>query len=155
MNKTEVSIQRVNGTPVIAHGALKYCNLKYHKPYLAAISEHGDMLWQDKEYVGYGKHKEVFYSVGNLIAGDIVQAAGGSGGNKYPFKGRVVDKTDDTIVFEELSDQEFSNILAERKASKPAEVKAAEPLSESEKALVEVLKGISKDRLQIVLNEVK
>ncbi|MDD5435355.1 MAG: hypothetical protein PH343_08000 [Nitrospira sp.] len=128
----EIKIEKVNGKPVMAHDALKYCNLKYHAPYLAKISPTREMIWQDKEYVGYGKHKEVFYSVANLQVADIIQAAGGSGGNKYPYKGKVVEKTDEKIVFEELSDQEFSNIIAERKTSKPAELKPVE-LSDAEK----------------------
>lgn len=150
---SEVKIEKVNGKPVMAHDALTYCNLKYHAPYFAKVSTQGEMMWQDKEYVGYGKHKDVFYSVANLHVGDIVQAAGGSGGNKYPYKGKVVEKTDEKLVFEQLSDQEFSNIIAERKAQKPVEVKSVE-LSEAEKTLIASLKALSKERMQVVLNEV-
>lgn len=150
----EINIEKVNGKPVIAHDALTYCNLKYHAPYLAKVSPQGEMVWQDKEYVGYGKHRDVFYSVANLQVGDIIQVAGGSGGNKYPYKGKVSEKTDEKIVFEELNDQEFSNILAERKATKPAEIKPVE-LSDTEKALVASLKALSKDRLEVILNEVR
>ncbi len=149
----EISIEKVNGKPVIAHDALTYCNLKYHSPYLAKVSSQGEMVWQDKEYVGYGKHKEVLYSVANLQFGDIIQVAGGSGGNKYPFKGKVSEKTDEKIAFEELTDQEFSNILADRKAAKPVEIKSIE-LSDVEKTIVASLKALSKDRLEVVLNEV-
>lgn len=149
----EIKIEKANGKPVMAHNALTYCNLKYHAPYFAKISSQGEMVWQDKEYVGYGKHKEVFYSVANLQVGDIIQVAGGSGGNKYPYKGKVVEKTDEKIVFEELTDQEFSNIVAERKVTKPVQVKPTE-LSDAEKALVASFKALSKDRLEIVLNEV-
>lgn len=138
----------------MAHDALTYCNLKYHAPYLAKVSPQGEMMWQDKEYVGYGKHRDVFYSVANLQVGDIIQVAGGSGGNKYPYKGKVVEKTDEKIVFEELSDQEFSNIIAERKATKPVEIKPIE-LSDAEKVLVESMKALSKDRLEVVINEVR
>lgn len=151
---SEIKIEKVNGKPVMAHDALTYCNLKYHAPYLAKVSPLGEMMWQDKEYVGYGKHRDVFYSVANLQVGDIIQVAGGSGGNKYPYKGKVAEKTDEKIVFEELSDQEFSNILAERKSTKPAEIKPIE-LSDTEKILIASLKALSKDRLEVVMNEVK
>ncbi len=151
---SEIKIEKVNGKPVMAHNVLKYCNLKYHAPYLAKVSPQGEMVWQDKEYVGYGKNKSVFYSVANLQIGDIIQVAGGSGGNKYPYKGKVVEKTDEKIVFEELTDQEFSNIIAERKAYKPIEIKPI-GLSDAEKALIASLKSLSKDRLEVVLNEVR
>lgn len=151
---SEIKIEKVNGKPVMAHDALTYCNLKYHAPYLAKVSPQGEMMWQDKEYVGYGKSRDVFYSVANLQVGDIIQVAGGSGGNKYPYKGKVVEKTDEKIVFEKLSDQDFSNIIAERKATKPAEVKPTE-LSDAEKVLIASMKALSKDRLEVVLNEVR
>lgn len=151
---SEIKIEKVNGKPVMAHNALRYCNIKYHSPYLAKISPQGEMVWQDKEYVGYGKHKEVFYSVANLQVGNVIQVAGGSGGNKYPYKGIVVEKTDEKIVFEEMSDQEFSNMIAERKATKPVEIKPIE-LSDVEKSLVTSMKALSKDRLEVVMNEVR
>ncbi|MGI9951413.1 CRISPR-associated protein Csx16 [Moorellaceae bacterium AZ2] len=112
-----VEIQKVNGRYVIPTNALVYCNTKYHKPYLAVVSPSGEMIWQDKEYVGYGKHRQTYYVVEELKPGDLIQAAGGSGTNKYPFKGRVVsiDLEAGIMEVEELSDIEFGNIIAELK----------------------------------------
>lgn len=119
----KVTLSRVNGVWVIASDDLVYCNLKYHSPYLAVLTPAGEMDWQEKVSSGYGKHRSVYYSVQKLQAGDYIQAAGGSGGNKYPFKGRVVSLSDTELEVEKLTDEDFSNIIAERKknaASAPA-----------------------------------
>jgi hypothetical protein len=142
-----VKIQKVNSRSVITTNALVYCNTKYHSPYLAVISPEGEMDWQDKEHVGYGKHREVYYVVENLQPGDLIQAAGGSGGNKYPFNGRVVtiDLEAGNLEVEELSDVEFSNLIAERKKTVPPK------LSDEEKALVDALKKLDPERRRLVI----
>ncbi|GEM_PF-2599456 len=114
----KVTLTRVNGRKVIGSNDLVYCNTKYHSPYLAVISADGEMIWQEKIYSGYGKRRSTYYSVEKLMPGDHIQAAGGSGGSKYPFKGRVISITDTEIEVEQLSDEEFSNVLAERQQTK-------------------------------------
>jgi hypothetical protein len=116
-NMKTINLSKVNGKKAIGSSDLVYCNIKYHTPYLAVISPAGEMLWQEKLHSGYGKHRETYYNVENLKPGDYIQAAGGSGGNKYPFKGKVVELTDTTLIVEEIQDTEFSNIIAERKRS--------------------------------------
>lgn len=111
----EVKLQRVNGKRVIGTSSLVYCNTKYHAPYLAVIDDAGEMVWQDKEYIGYGKNRETYYSVEELNPGDLIKAAGGSGGNKYPFTGWVMEITDEVLIVEEVSQKDMSNILADRK----------------------------------------
>jgi hypothetical protein len=149
-NKTfTVKTQKVNGRHVITTNALTYCNTKYHRPYLAVISPDGEMIWQDKEYVGYGKHRDTFYVVEDLQPGDLIQAAGGSGNNKYPFKGRVVaiDLEAGTLEVEEIGDVEFSNIIAELKNKKDAD----EKFTDEEKAIIEALKALSPERRRLVI----
>lgn len=123
-----INISKINGKKAIGSDDLVYCNTKYHAPYLAVISEAGEMVWQEKLYSGYGKHRQTYYNVENLKLGDYIQAAGGSGGNKYPFKGKVAELTETTLTVEEISDIEFSNIIAEKKAKVhvKAQVKVAE-----------------------------
>lgn len=115
-----ITLSRVNGRKVIGSSDLVYCNTKYHAPYLAVISPAGEMIWQEKVHSGYGKHRSTYYSVEELEPGDYIQAAGGSGGNTYPFKGRVISITDTEIEVEKLTDEEFSNIIADRKKSAAA-----------------------------------
>lgn len=110
-----INLSNVNGKKAIRSNDLVYCNTKYHAPYLAVISAAGEMVWQEKLYSGYGKHKDVYYNVETLKPGDYIQAAGGSGGNKYPFKGKVAELTETTMTVEEISDVEFSNIIAGKK----------------------------------------
>lgn len=142
-----VKIQKVNGRSVIGTGSLTYCNTKYHTPYLAVISPVGEMDWQEKVYVGYGKHRETFYCVENLKPGDLIQCAGGSGGNKYPFKGEIVaiDLEAGTLEVNQVDDVWFSNAIAERKKAAPLE------LSDEEKALVEALKILDPERRRLVV----
>lgn len=147
-----INLSKINGKKAIGSNDLVYCNTKYHTPYLAIISAAGEMDWQEKLYSGYGKHRETYYNVENLKPGDYIQAAGGSGGNKYPFKGKVVDPITDTLNVEEISDSEFSNIIAERKAK--AAQSAPPSFSEAELRLIEELKSLPADRLKLVLAEV-
>jgi hypothetical protein len=114
---TTIKLDKVSGKKVISTGDLVYCNTKYHAPYLAVIDDNGNPIWQEKVYIGYGKHRETYYSVEGLQAGDIIKAAGGSGGNKYPYVGRVVSVSDTHLEVEPISEKEMSNILAERSAA--------------------------------------
>jgi len=111
----EVNTTIVNGKRCIKVNAFTYINIKYHKPYLAVLSPEGEPIWQDKEYVGYGKNAEVYYSVENLKKMDVIKAAGGSGSNKYPFTGIVVDIDDKTIKVESIDYKDFNNMVAKRK----------------------------------------
>lgn len=113
-----IKLDKVAGKRVIGTSSLVYCNTKYHAPYLAVIDAEGEPIWQEKEHIGYGKHRETYYVVEKLKVGDIIKAAGGSGGNKYPFIGQVVNLTETELVVEEIGEKELSNILAERKAAK-------------------------------------
>ena len=142
-----VQIEKVNGRFVIGTDALTYCNTKYHTPYFAVISPAGEMNWQEKVYVGYGKHRKTYYVVENLQLGDLIQCAGGSGSNKYPFKGRVIaiDLDAGTLEVEKLNDVEFGNLVAERKKSIPP------ALTNEEKALVEALKALDPERRKLVV----
>jgi hypothetical protein len=112
-----VDTTTVQAKQCIGTSALVYCNTKYHKPYLARIAADGEMDWQERVYTGYGKHSQAYYVVEKLQPGDFIQCAGGSGDNKYPFKGKVISVGDDYIEIEELADKAFSNIVAERKNS--------------------------------------
>ena len=112
---TTIKLDKVAGKRVIGTSDLVYCNTKYHAPYLAII-ENGQMNWQEKVYIGYGKHRETYYSVETLKVGDLIKAAGGSGGNKYPFVGRVVNLSDTELEVESISEKELSNILAQVKS---------------------------------------
>ena len=138
-----INLSKVNGKKAIGSGDLTYCNTKYHAPYLAVISAVGEMNWQEKLYTGYGKHKEAYYSVEALKPGDYIQAAGGSGGNKYPFKGKVAELTETTLVVEEIPDAEFSNIIAERKKSVPPPTE----FSALEKIIPELREKIDKNQI--------
>ena len=109
----DVKIEKVNGFNCIASWSLKHFNIKYHAPYLARIDDNGEFDWQPKQYVGYGKRRDVYYDIEALMPGDLIQAAAGSGTNKYPFKGRVLSITDTILEVEELSDKEFGNLVAE------------------------------------------
>ena len=113
MSSRLIAIQEVNGRLCVSTGAFGYCNTKYHKPYLAVVDDLGRFTWQPREYVGYGKNRVCYYVVENLKAGDVIQAAGGSGSNKYPHKGTIVSVDLDgmTLEFEKLSDKEFGNIV--------------------------------------------
>lgn len=113
----EVKTQKVNGKRCVAVNSFGYINTKVHKPYLAVMNAVGDPVWQDREYIGYGKHSEVFYCVEKLKPGDLIKAAGGSGGNKYPFVGIVKEVQEDALMVESMDYQEFGNIIAERKAA--------------------------------------
>jgi hypothetical protein len=128
MNMKTINLSKVNGKKAIGSDDLVYCNTKYHAPYLAIISSIGEMNWQEKLYIGYGKYREAYYNVENLKPGDYIQASGGSGGNKYPFKGKVAELTETTLVVEEIPDAEFSNIIAERKKSVNTEFSALEKI---------------------------
>lgn len=118
-----VEFEKVNGRWCIDVCALCYCNTKYHAPYLARLTKTGEMEWQDKEHLGYGKHRQTYYVVENLRPGDYIQAAGGSGKNKYPAKCRVTDITFDGdapgMTIEYISDQRWSNLVAERRKNAP------------------------------------
>jgi hypothetical protein len=145
-----INLSKVNGKKAIGSGDLTYCNTKYHAPYLAVISVAGDMTWQEKLYTGYGKHRDAYYSVEALKSGDYIQASGGSGGN--PFKGKVAELTETTLIVEEIQDAEFSNIIAERKKKT---LEAIVPtFSEDEQRLIASLKVLPSDRLKLVLAEV-
>jgi len=113
---TIIKTEQVQNRQVIGTSDLVYCNTKYHTPYLAKLDSQAEMDWQDKIYVGFGKNREAYYSVDKLQAGDIISAAGGSGGNKYPYRGRVVALNADSIEVESLSEKEYGNIIAERRA---------------------------------------
>lgn len=110
----EAEILKINGLRCIKVNSFNYINTRYQKPYLAVISSDGEYIWQDKQYVGYGKSAEVYYSVENLKPGDLIKVAGGSGSNRYPFVGFVKEIDDQSIKVEPLEYQEFGNILAER-----------------------------------------
>jgi hypothetical protein len=112
----EATVEKINGKKCIKIGAFTYVNTKYHKPYLAVLSPDGEHIFQDREYVGYGKGAEVYYSVENLKVGDYLKTAGGSGNNKYPFTGRVVEISDTEIKVEEVGYIDFNNIVADRKS---------------------------------------
>lgn len=137
-----VKIETVNGRPVIKYDSLTYCNLKYHSPYLAVISSAGDMIWQDKEYTGYGKHRVPYYDVSKLKAGDLIQMAGGSGGNKYPYKGRVIERNAEELTVEKISDQDFSNMVAALKIEAPAPLSRLESLRAQEAELIAALERV-------------
>jgi len=111
----EVKTTIVNGKRCIKVNAFTYINTKYHKPYLAVLSPDGEPIWQEKEYVGYGKNAEVYYSVENLRKMDVIKAAGGSGGNKYPFTGIVIDIDDNSITVDSIDYKDFNNMVAKRK----------------------------------------
>jgi len=64
---------------VSVSGRLGIGNTKYHKPYLAVVDEFGEFVWQERVYVGYGKHQQCYYIVEGLNIGDVIQAAGGVG----------------------------------------------------------------------------
>lgn len=146
MDKVHVKTRTVGGRQVITTSNLVYCNTKYHAPYLAVVRGE-DFDWVDKEFVGYGKYRETYYVVENLQPGDLIQAAGGSGGNKYPFKGRIVSIDDEELVVEEMNEVDFSN----------ARIVKAEPrsLDESELAIVDRLITLSPDRLSLILSAVR
>jgi len=112
---TAVETDKVSGFQVIRYDALVYCNLKAHAPYLARITDTGEFDWQQKVFLGYGKRRETFYVVENLEPGDLVQCAGGSGGNTYPFKGRVISLTETTFTVDEIDPKTWSNLIARRK----------------------------------------
>lgn len=116
----EITLQKVGGRRVIGTSDLAYCNTRYHSPYLARLDPAGELEWQDKEYLGYGKRREPYYVVEALRPGDLIQAAGGSGGNKYPFRGRVVSIDDRTLTVEPIDSRTWSNLVAERKAQPAA-----------------------------------
>ena len=101
------TIETVGGRKVIRPNALVHCNEKYHAPYLAVLDDQGEMIWQEKIYIGYGKSRQTFYVVEELQPGDLIQCAGGSGGNKYPFKGRVltVDLEAGKLEVEEIGER--------------------------------------------------
>jgi len=147
----EVQMTKVNGRWCIGTSALIYCNTKYHAPYLGVIGPDGNLLWQDKEYVGYGKHRETYYVVEGLKAGDLIQAAGGSGTNKYPFHGRVISVDLETGVMEveDIPDKEWGNVLAELKRQSTAEFN----LSKEEMDLVDALRALPEDRRRLVIAE--
>jgi hypothetical protein len=119
-----IKFQKINGRWAIDTNALCYCNTKYHAPYLARLTDAGEMEWQEKTYLGYGKHRRTYYIIENLRPGDYIQAAGGSGKNKYPAKCQVVDISFDgetpSMVIKYISDQEWGNLVAERKKNAPA-----------------------------------
>lgn len=141
----QITTKIVEGTQVIGTSDLKYCNTKYHPPYLTVVRGE-DMDWQDKVYVGYGKHRQTFYDVSKLQPGDLIKAAAGSGGNKYPFTGRVVAIADDEIEVEEMSLIDFGNAA---KAYAPTQ------LTEDELVIVSQLKTLSPDRLSLILAAVR
>lgn len=124
-----IDFDTVKGQKVIGTGALGYCNTKYHRPYLAVVRAGEEMDWQEKLYEGYGKHQSVYYSVADLLAGDLIKAAGGSGGNKYPHKARVLEIFDDHMIVETLSDKAFGNAVAAL-----VEVEEVNPLADFETA---------------------
>lgn len=141
-----VNFIEANGRKVITTGDLVYCNTKWHKPYLAVVGPDGEFVWQDKEYSGYRKHRETYYVVEALRVGDLIQAAGGSGSNKYPFKGRVVEIDDLGMVVEKMTDREFGNAVAALKNGNP-QSKLESLLAEKAKleaALAEVVSKIEK-----------
>lgn len=131
----QVNTEQVNGRQCIGVGKLVYCNTKYHKPYLARLDEAGEMDWQVREYVGYGKHRHTYYVVEALQPGDLIQCAGGSGGNKYPFKGRVISLDEATLEVEDLSDKTWSNLVAERKNGNGNEAKRKEVVKALDRAV--------------------
>lgn len=108
----KIKTRTINGTQVISTSDLKYCNTKYHAPYLAIV-QGNEMDWQRKIYVGYGKRQEIYYDVSNLKAGDLIKAAAGSGGNKYPFTGRIISRNETEINVLEMSEIDFSNARIE------------------------------------------
>lgn len=108
---TEYDLEKIGGEWCLKYNEVIYCNDRYHKPYLAKV-EGGEFEWQDKKYTGYGKNRIAYYSVSELAVGDYIQMAGGSGGNKYPWKGQVteIDREIGTITLYQMSDEEFSNV---------------------------------------------
>lgn len=148
---SQVKTEQVNGRQCIGTNALVYCNTKYHRPYLARLDEQGEMDWQDREYVGYGKHSRAYYVVEALQPGDLIQCAGGSGGNKYPFKGRVVALTEDTLEVEEIDDKAWSNLLAERKNGDAEKAK----LVEAERLASQLIALVGHDQAIELIQEVK
>lgn len=146
MGTREIKITVVEGRQVIGTGDLVYCNTKYHRPYLAVVRGE-EMDWQEKIYVGYGKRRETYYIVEALQPGDLIQAAGGSGGSKYPFKGKILQIGDDVLILEEMTDVEFGN--ARKAHAEPA------PLTETELELVNRLRNLTLERLSLVLAAVR
>ncbi|MBW1947565.1 MAG: hypothetical protein JRI33_06455 [Deltaproteobacteria bacterium] len=136
-----VKIGKTNGRPTIGCQSLVYCNTRYHRPYLAIVRGK-EMDWQPIEYVGYGKKADPHYVVENIQPGDLIQVAGGSGGNKYPFKGRVVSITENELMVKKLSDAEFGNARANYTAAE---------LNEDELRLVKELKELKPERLSLIL----
>lgn len=107
-----IELETVAWKKVIGASDLVYCNTKYHAPYLAVLKPGQDKPeWQQKVYVGYGKHRQTYYVVEKLKPGDIIKAAGGSGKNEYPYHGRVVSVDDRELVVEEISLKELSNLM--------------------------------------------
>jgi len=104
------------------------------------------MDWQPIIRVGYGKSAEPYYVVENLQPSDLIQVAGGSGTNKYPFKGQVVSISETELKVKSLSDIEFSNARAATTAAE---------LNEDELRLVEKLRELKPERLSLILREVR
>ncbi len=144
---TTINLSNVSGKKAIRSNDLVYCNTKYHAPYLAVISASGETVWQEKLYSGYGKHRDTYYNVENLKPGDYIQAAGGRGGNKYPFKGKVAELTETTLTVEETSDIEFSNIIAEKKAKVQAKSQVKSEFFELEKIIPKLREKIDKNEI--------
>jgi hypothetical protein len=99
---------------------------------LGKLDQYGDFDWQDREYLGYGKHCEVYYVVENLEAGDYIQCAGGSGGHKYPFKGEVIERTATTLTVRQMDNREWSNVKSRLKKSRPVQEDEPKPEYQTE-----------------------
>lgn len=152
----DTKIERINGKKCIKINAFIYVNTKYHKPYLAVLSPDGEYIFQDREYVGYGKGAEVYYCVENLKVGDYIKMAGGSGNNKYPFTGKVIEVDDTTLKVEELDYIGFNNIVADRKNDTSAQLKVVSAI-EMTKAEFEVfsldMQHLTLSRSKKIFNE--
>lgn len=145
MEETRVTLTMVKGRKTIKYNDLVYCNLRWNYPYMA-VCKGEDMIWQDKLYSGYGKNAEAFYAVDELVPGDLIKVAGGSGKNKYPYTGKVIEITETKLVLEDMTDLDFDNAVIEAgKEINPSD------FSHEEQILLKKLKKLPQERIKALL----